>query len=361
VVWGTLTGMNYFVLNNSIYLLRFVGSVAAYLIVSITKSNLLVYVFILQSVEIVILILQTYFAHKKIPFKLKFVVPSGKVLKNYLGFNIYLISSKVSNLLLYTADKQIIQKMMGATMVTEYHISSRINDIMNRIITLPMSSLMPNISAAFATGDKAFIRKINIEGTFLYTFLVVPIFIAVYLNLDSFIYNWIGPGYEESVLGAKIFIISVAVSANFKVFDHSLLAKGEVKEMGIINFAYAVVNVFISILLIKVMDSFIGAIVSTMIFWLIVYPIMITWISNRRKLFPTGQVLYSTYPSVIVTLVGFGVSMFLNIPKQGTWLTFLFYLGISYLATIILHYFLVPKTIKKKALEMITRKIKRKK
>ena len=129
VSFGLITGLNKFHLNNMIQYIGITGNIAAYFYVIYTDSDLFVYLLILQSFQMAVLLIRVYYLRKYIPFKIIPQFPKFGALKKTLGFNIYLIFNKISEQLMYTTDKLIIQKVMGSSSLSEYHFAARLNDM----------------------------------------------------------------------------------------------------------------------------------------------------------------------------------------------------------------------------------------
>ena len=96
----------------------------------------------------------------------------------------------------------------------------------------------------------------------MYNLLTLPPFIALLIMFNSFIMLWVGPDFSQAVLGGRLFLFSVIVAIPLKIFSHSLVAKGRVKEIGWSKFIFSIINVIASIILV-IKIGLIGVIIPT--------------------------------------------------------------------------------------------------
>lgn len=302
IVTGILTGLELFHLRNVVSLISIAASILGYVYVRVTDGSLTEYVLILQVGATLVLLVSLGCAFKKIPIKLTWVRPRTWVLGRLWRFNAYLIASQVSDHLMYTMDKLILQKVLGPVSVTDYHVARRSQEVSNTFISLPLGAIIPSLSVAFAGNDMAYVKKMNTSGAFVYSLLVVPPLITWVVLFDKFMNLWFGPGFAPSIVGGVLFLLTVIVATPFKVFAHSLVAKGRVKELGVSRISYAVVNVVLSIIFVRHLGM-IGVIIPTVFYWLAVYPAVLIYLLADEDFIATARALRGMAPTILVLLL----------------------------------------------------------
>ena len=347
IIDGILSGLEKFHLINKINLISIASLIIAYWYVTNFNRTLVSYFFIIQSGLLAQMIVKGYFAIKSFPFKITFFWPRLENLKKALNFNLFLIANQISDHLMYTTDKLILQKVLGASYVAYYHIAKTSFDLSHRFSSIPLAVIFPGLSAAFARKDMQFIRKMNTHGVVVYNLIVVPPLLSLFVLFDDFIKLWVGSGYEMSVLAGRLFILVLIISAPFKIFLHTLITKGRVREFGWIRLIYSSINVFISyVLAIKI--GIIGVVIPTVFNWLVVLPCLLIYLMYQETFFHFKDFLISLISYIFVILGGLFILFFNHYIyfKVSSWPGFILYFTICYLFFIFLFLISCPKTIK---------------
>lgn len=347
VIDGVLSGLEQFHLINKINLISIASLILAYWYVTNFNRTLVSYFFIIQSGLLAQMIIKGYFAVKRLPFEINFFWPRLKNLKKALNFNLFLIVNQVSDHLMYTTDKLILQKVLGAAYVTYYHIAKTSFDLSHRFSSIPLAVIFPSLSAAFAKNDTQFIQKMNTHGVVAYNLIVVPPLLSLFVLFDDFIKLWVGSDYEMTVLAGRLFILVLIISAPFKIFLHTLIAKGRVKEFGWIRLIYSIINVFISYVL-ATKIGIIGVVIPTVFNWLVVLPGLLIYLMYQEKFFFFKEFFKALISYIFVILGGF-FFLFFNqyiFFKISSWPDFFLFFSICYLFFILLFIITCPKTMK---------------
>ncbi len=274
VINGIYYGLERFFVINCIQLIAVVAPVVAYCFVVSNQGSLAQYIGIVQCGSILVMVLSILMVFALLPCKLKWRPPTLVSLKRMFAFNLYLISNQAADTLLYSADKMILQKLMGVTAVADYHIARRTQSMAHAAISLPLSAIIPSLSAAYASGDTRYISRMNRVGTFLYAAFLVPPLATLFCLYDSFIQLWIGGDVAHIVLPGRLFLLTVIMALPFKVFSHCLVAHGRVRELGIAKVSYALLNIPLSIILASRI-GLVGVVIPTVCYWLVVYPLVV--------------------------------------------------------------------------------------
>jgi O-antigen/teichoic acid export membrane protein len=296
-----------------------------------------------------VLFIRVFYLRKFMPFKLQFQFPKFGALKKTLGFNIYLIFNKISEQLMYTTDKLIIQKVMGSASLSEYHFAARLNDMGTTILTLPLSALLPNMSEAFARNDKDFVKRINLFGAVIYGIIVIPPLLTLFYFADDFIHLWLkdklGDGIVNTIMATRLFILAQIFVGTYRIIINSLTAKARVKEMGWVTFLYSLINVGVSYVLVQSM-GIIGVVIPTVFFWVIIYPLTLAYVMKNEAIFTAKEYFYYVYPSIVTIIIVFTFTFIINI-KADHLLELLWKGIVLYFSITIVYFILIPNKIKK--------------
>jgi putative peptidoglycan lipid II flippase len=362
ITFGLITGLNRFHHFNIIQYINIAGSIAAYFYVVYTDSDLFVYLLILESFQMIVIIVRLYYLKIIIPFKINPQIPKFGVFKNTIGFNIYLIFNKISEQLMYTTDKLIIQKIMGPSSLSEYHFAARLNDMATTVLILPLSALFPNLSEAFAKNDKNFVKNINLMGSTIYGIIVIPLLLTIFYFADDFITFWLGErlgsGIDNTIMATRLFIVAQVFLGTYRMMLNSLTAKGRVSEIGWVAFLYSLVNVGISYILVQSM-GIIGVVIPTAFFWVIIYPLTLIFVMRSEAIFTLKEYFLYIYPSLATILSLFVFTFFVDF--NATSLIDLLWKGIIlYFSIALFYYILIPNKIKKQFTKEIVNIIRKK-
>jgi O-antigen/teichoic acid export membrane protein len=187
----------------------------------------------------------------------------------------------------------------------------------------------------------------NFQGIVAYNLMVVPPLISLLILFGDFINLWVGPGYEITILAGRLFILVLIISAPFKIFLHSLIAKGRVKEFGWVRLIYSILNVFISYYL-AIKIGIIGVIIPTVINWLIILPVLLIYLMYQESFFRFKNFFVSMFSYIFVLLVG----LFIYLLNQNiffeieSWISFILYFCCYYVFFLFLFIIASPKVIK---------------
>ncbi len=300
---GMLSGLQEFHLKNKIMVISIVISVLAYIVVFYTRSDLFVYNFILRMGLLLTIFIQLLYGIRILPVKLRLVMPRLGLLKQKFSFNAFILVSQVSDYLTYTVDKLILQKLFGPVMVTDYHIARRTHQLSHTFMSMPVSAVFPSLSEGFANKDRDFIRRMNSEGTLIYNFIIIPPLVTLFIFLDKFILLWLGSDYKTSVLGGRLFLLTLIFVGIFKIVRHSLVAKGRVSEIGYVKPISAVLNFIASYFLAKKM-GLIGVIIPTLFYILIVNTFLNIYLVFKEDIITLKEFGVSVFPALAVSVLG---------------------------------------------------------
>jgi O-antigen/teichoic acid export membrane protein len=295
---GILTGLEQFHTRNMINLVLIASQIAAYAFVRVTGGSLPQFVFIVQTGMVLSVLLKIGAALRVLPFSIECRCPSKMTLRRVVRYNVFHVFNYISDQLMYTADKLILQKFLGPASVTFYHVARRAQEVSHSFISLPMGAIVPSISASYATNDIAYIRKANTAGSLLYGLLVVPPLIAWTALFSPFVNLWVGPSFRITILAGMLLLLTTVIGAPFKVFEHTLVAKGRVTALGWGKGVLAVANIVLSVVLVRKI-GLIGVVIPTVGFWCC-YPILLVLIMRTEPSVEMRPITQAMLPTLAV-------------------------------------------------------------
>lgn len=334
VINGVYYGLEMFSLRNGIQLISVASNVLAYFVVVAWGGTLVHYVMIVQSGIILTMLVAACVLMRRLPCRLRWSPPGWTLVRQTLSMNLFLVANQAAHSLLYSADKIILQKMFGSISVAEYHVARQTDIMMQSIISLPLSAIMPSIASAYASGDSAYVKKMNHTGSLLYCVMMMPPLIVLFCLYEAFISLWVGDDFEFAVFAGRFFVVAVVAATPLKVFSHSLVANGRVKELGVAKVGYALINVPLSILC-AMHFGFIGVVIPTVAYWLIVHPALLLWLASRQGL--ARHMLVNMILVLGMLPIGLWVHRVLPIDPFRSWGTFV-YCGFALYFVVLLVY-----------------------
>ena len=249
---GVMYGLQQIHQNNRYRVWESLLTAATALAIMYFGGNLVEYVFAVSFYPIATRLIQF--------FRLKRILPFFKLdvrkyfdvneLKRLSGFSAFQIVNQVADILLYNAQKLIVQKTLGSGSLTVYEVANKPNMLFQNFISLPLSAILPACSAAYARGDIPFLNRMLTMGTRVYLLATLPGIFALIVMMPTFITLWLGPEYLKAVPVAQLFLGSLLLACPFKVFSHMMAGKARVFEYGLTKLTYAVIGIPVSFFLI---------------------------------------------------------------------------------------------------------------
>ena len=308
------------------------------------NGTLVTYVFVISLYPILTRMVQFFYLKKSLPF---FSLNVRKYfdrseLKRLSGFSAFQIVNQVADILLYNAQKLIVQKGLGSAALTTYEVANKPNMLFQNFISLPLSAILPACSAAYARNDLSFLETMLTMGTRVYLVATLPGIFALIVLMPEFIGLWLGPDYAGAVPVARLFLLSLLIACPFKIFSHMMVGKARVFEYGLTKLTYAVIGIPVSFYLISRI-GIIGGVLITFGYWLLVdmptnlyimHAENISTLKFLANIAPILAMLFVEYAFLQAgILLGFG----------NTWIEFFLVSGISIGAVVFLWFFLVLK------------------
>ena len=227
------------------------------------KSEALALVSLLLSVSG--FIISIYYCLNKLDMKFKFKTIDLNVFKELFSFTFFIFLSSIVDKINLSLDNFLLGRYSGTVIVATYGVGAQINVFYNKIST--------SISSIFAPKINAILVKDNCQNEILELFIKIskPLFLILISVWSGFLFFgkifitiWAGKQYIDSYYVALILMLSCIIPLTQVCGIEIQKAKNMHKMRSVIYFFAALVNVIISIPLIKKYGA-IGASIGTLI------------------------------------------------------------------------------------------------
>ncbi|NIT61366.1 MAG: oligosaccharide flippase family protein [Aliifodinibius sp.] len=175
-----------------------------------------------------------------------------KLLKQLVGFSLYMFIIAVSVQISFMSDSIVIGIFLTAEAITFFAIGANLVFYLRQFITQISAVITPIASAFGAKQDSDRMKRLLFTGT-RYCFMAVLPISVIYLILgETFIALWIGPEYgPKSSQVLSILTWSYIIFLSQFVAGSIFIGLGKVKVLAFLHLGAAVSNILISILLVN--------------------------------------------------------------------------------------------------------------
>ena len=225
-------------------------------------------------------------------------------LKEVTGFSVYMVVLDWAAKLNYSADALVIGALLNTTSVALWTVGQRVAQMSQRLTNQLNDGLFPLVVDSDAGQHPARLRLIFVEGTKLSLALAAPLCLGLITFADVLIERWVGAQFSASVLPAQIMLMVVLVRASTASANLILKGAGLHPLLAYTNATTAVVNVVLSVVLIRPL-GLVGVALGTLIpvsasTLFVLYPA-----ACRRVNLPVGRcliqgILPALWPSAIM-------------------------------------------------------------
>ena len=231
---------------------------------------------------VAIFISNIYFCLKKINMRFIFKGFQFSLLKEMWIFTFFIFLNQIIDQINWSVDKFLLGRFRGTVAVAVYGIGGQINSMYLQFSTTISSVFIPKVNQIVAESDD------NHELTNLFIRVGRVQFIVIMLILSGFIFfgqvfigMWAGNGYSDSYAIALLLIGPITVPLIQNLGIEIQRAKNKHKTRSIVYFFIAVINVLLSIPLIKLYGA-IGAALGTAISLILGNIIFMNWYYHNR-------------------------------------------------------------------------------
>lgn len=185
-------------------------------------------------------------------------------LRELSTFSVYISMIDWASKINYSADALVIGAFMPSAAVAIWTVPQRLAEGVQRLTNQINGVLFPVVVDSDAGQRPDRLRAVFLEGTRFTLVLVVPIVTALLLLAGPLIRAWVGPAFETAIPVAQLLLLVVAVRVGNSSATTVLKGGGGHRLLAFTNLTIALVNVTLSLLLIRSF-GLIGQAVGTLI------------------------------------------------------------------------------------------------
>lgn len=203
--------------------------------------------------NLVIILINYIYCRKKLNVNFNFEKYDKGMLKGILGFSIWIVIREIVDKVNWSLDNFLLGKLSGTVAVSVYAIASQINQIYIETSTAISGVMLPNITKINEEkkDNMKIMNEIWIKTGRIQLFIVGLILSGYIIFGYQFILLWVGKEYKDAYLVGCALMIPMIVSLIQNVSGSILQAKNKHQFMTIIYAIMAVLNIIVSIPLIK--------------------------------------------------------------------------------------------------------------
>jgi O-antigen/teichoic acid export membrane protein len=167
------------------------------------------------------------------------------------GFSVYMLVLDCAAKLNYSADTLVIGAMLNTTAVAVWTIGQRLSQLAQQLTNQLNDALFPSVVDSDAAQRTDRLQTVLIQGTKLSLAVAAPLCLGLIVLAAPLIDGWVGPEFSASVLPTRILLTVVLVRISTASANLILKGSGEHKLLAYTNASTAVVNVCLSVVLIR--------------------------------------------------------------------------------------------------------------
>lgn len=271
---------------------------------------------IMLVITVVKLIVSAFYCFMKIQYKMLFGSFDFSLFKDIGSFSFYIFLESIISVINISLDRFLLGKMIGSTAVAIYAVGGQINTLYATLSTSISSVFTPriNLMVVEENKDKELSELFIKVGKIQYGILLL-ILMGFTVFGQRFILLWAGEKYAVSYYVAIILIFPNTLNLIQNVGIEIQRAKGMQAYRSIMYSAIAVINIVISILLIRRWGEC-GAAMGTCIAWLLGSGILMNWFYGKYvKLDIIGfwkEIFFMSKGCIPLVIVGILLQTFVN-------------------------------------------------
>lgn len=172
-------------------------------------------------------------------------------LKELTSFGAWMMVQAASCKVNYGSDVLVIGAFLSTGSVAVYTVAQRLGDAVLQVTNQLNYVLFPIVVGADTSRRNDRLAEVLVQGTRLSLATIFPVAGALALLADAVVVGWTGPRYAAAALIVKILAMVVLVRVGSWTANTVLLGSGSHQLVAISNSITAVVNVALSIVLIR--------------------------------------------------------------------------------------------------------------
>lgn len=228
------------------------------------------------------LVFNAYYCLVKLKVRFIFRNLHFSLLKEMWIFTFFIFLNQIVNQINWSVDKFLLGRLAGITSVAVYGVSAQINTLYLQFSTSVSNVFVPTVNRIVAESND------NDELTKLFTkvgrvqFIIMSLILTEFFFFGRpFIYYWAGEEYSISYFTTLLLIVPVTVPLIQNLGIEIQRAKNKHKARSVVYFFIAIINIFMSIPLIKVWGP-VGAALGTALSLFAGNILFMNWYYNKK-------------------------------------------------------------------------------
>ena len=185
-------------------------------------------------------------------------------LREVTSLSVYMLLIDWANKLNYSIDALVIGAFLDTSAVVVWVVGQRLAEVVQRLTNQLNDVLFPNIVDHDTAERMDRLQAILIQGTRLSLATVIPIAGAMILMAAPLVHAWVGPGFSASAILLQLLSLTVIVRIGTATAGTLLKGAGEHRLVAFANVGAALVNVAMSIVLLKAI-GLVGVAIGTLV------------------------------------------------------------------------------------------------
>lgn len=228
--------------------------------------------------------------------------------RELVNYSFWSMLNSIGSLVKFKLQPMVIAFFAGPVMVTHYVVGSRLADYFRDLLfqatnlTMPMLARFHVLEQNDEIREKLrFLSKVN---TLLAAFGAGLIIIFG----RAFIERWLGPEYPDAYPVLVVLVTAMAVEVMIDPARTTMTAMGKIRFVGVLEMIEAIINVALTIILVRSHGIF-GAALGLAIPLLLLKVLIVPTVLCRQVNMPTALLYRSMAPAVVATglyLLGYG-------------------------------------------------------
>jgi O-antigen/teichoic acid export membrane protein len=257
--------------------------------------------------------------------KIVFGRPDRITLAKLWNYSLYAFLINVAIQVVYYTDNLVVGAFLSPSAVTVYAIGGLVINYARQIVSSMTTTFTPLASTYEAEGSHDNLKRLAIHGTRAALIVSLPIEAALFFRGHTFIRLWMGAQYDISATVMQILLLSVVFSSANTTSAGIVYGMGKHKRTAIWASAEAIVNLSLSIALVRRLGVFgvaLGTTLPSVAVELLLWPRFICSLVG----IPVRTYLFQTWLRTALAVVPFALACWVAErfwPARNLWMFFL--------------------------------------
>ena len=322
---GVITGHNKFAFGNGIKVGLLIARAVSLIIFLSLSNSIIGLVIVLLVVNSIFAIVEIIFVRFRLSLKIRFEKWEKGLFFEAGKFTILMFLTSLVGQICTNLDNVVIGAIKGPVYVTIYSVGLLIFAMFSQLSCGISGVMLPTVTNVLNSdnGDERIIDVIIKAGRIQFLLLGAAIIGFACIGRD-FVFLWMGPGFEDVYIITLILIIPAVFELSVNVCLSILQAKNLLGFRTIALSVSAIINIIITIILVKEW-SYIGAAIGTAISYVLCSLISMNWYYIKKLKLPMLRIYVSILGKIWICQLISGIALFVFSQfVHGSWLTLMF-------------------------------------